>query len=87
MHKIYSWKDNEIQVLLKELIWVIESQNPPQDYELDTETDDDDNFIPKFQATIDIILYKMKNIYLIFGDISTKEIKYKGAKDRIEEER
>ena len=78
---------NEIQVILQELIGVIENQNPPQVYELDTQTDDDDNFIPKFQATIDTILYKMDNIYLLYGDVSTKKIKYKGAKDRIEEEK
>lgn len=80
-------KVNQIQAILKELVGVIEDQNPPQVYELDTETDDDENFIPKFQATIDSILLKMQNISLFFGDVCTKTIKYKGANDRIEEEK
>lgn len=80
-------KVNQIQAILKELVGVIEDQNPPQVYELDTETDDSENFIPKFQATIDSILLKMQNISLFFGDVCTKTIKYKGANDRIEEEK
>ena len=55
----------------------------PNIYELDTQTDDNDNFIPKFQATIDIILLRMQTMI----DFNGENIKYNGVKDRIKEEK
>jgi predicted GTPase len=80
-------KSNEIKHILKEIIGVSEGETSPQVYELDTQTDDDDNFIEKFQTTIDVIILKMKNISLAFGNVCTESIKFNGVKDRLEEER
>ena len=54
-------KTREIIKIIKETIGLGNNQAtiPPNIYELDTEKYND-NFVPKFQATIDIILLKMK---------------------------
>ena len=58
----------------------------PKVYELDTELNNDGNFIEKFQATIDIILLRMLNMVEINGPVDTKNIKYNNVKDRIKQE-
>ncbi len=82
-------KTKEIIKLIKETIGMIDIITTfiPNIYELDTQTDDNDNFIPKFQATIDIILLRMQTMIDFNGPINTENIKYNGVKDRIKEEK
>lgn len=81
-------KVKEIIDILKDTIGISSNYTTfiPEVYELDTEKDDYNNFIPKFQATIDIILLKMQTIYELNGEILTHNIKYNRVKDRIIEE-
>lgn len=58
---------------------------PPNIYELDTKIYNN-NFIPKFQATIDIILIKMEDIINLIGPVNTENIRYCGVQDRLKEE-
>ena len=44
------------------------------------------DFIEKFQATIDIILLKMKKIIKVNGEVNTENIRFCGVKDRLKEE-
>lgn len=82
-------KTKKIIELIKKTIGMIDINTTfiPNIYELNTETDDNDNFIPKFQATIDIILLRMQTIIDFNGPINTENIKYNGVKDRLKEEK
>ena len=81
-------KTNLIIELIKKTIGMvdIETMFTPYIYELDTDTDDNDNFIPKFQATIDIILLRMQTMVDLSGSINTENIEYNGVKNRLIEE-
>ena len=81
-------KVGEIKDLLKEIIGIGDGENTvtPKAYEIDTETDDNNEFIKKFQATIDVILLNMKANVMEFGEVNTETIKYNGKKDRLKEE-
>ena len=81
-------KVGEIKNLLKEIIGIGDGENTvtPKVYEIDTETDDNNEFIKKFQATIDVILLEMKANVMEFGEVNTETIKYNGKKDRLKEE-
>lgn len=81
-------KVNQIIDILKNTIGISSNYTSftPEIYEIDTEKDDFNNFIPKFQGTIDIILLKMKNIIDINGEIFTHNLKYNRVKERIIEE-
>ena len=81
-------KVGEIKNLLKEIIGIGDGENTvtPKVYELDTGTDDNNEFVEKFQATIDVILLKMKANFMEFGEVNTETIKYNGKKDRLKEE-
>ena len=81
-------KVGEIKDLLKEIIGIGDGENTvtPKVYELGTETDDNDEFIKKFQETIDVILLNMKANVMEFGEVNTETIKYNGKKDRLKEE-
>ena len=81
-------KVGEIKNLLKEIIGIGDGENTvtPKVYELDTETDDNNEFIEKFQATIDVILLKMKANVMEFGEVNTETIEYNGKEDRLKEE-
>jgi len=59
---------------------------PPEAWSLDTDTDDNDNFIEKYQKTIDVILLRMIAKVLTYGMVNTENLQYKGVKDRIKEE-
>ena len=59
---------------------------PPEAWSLDTDTDDDDNFIEKYQKTIDTILLRMITKVNKYGVVNTENLQYKGVKDRIKEE-
>lgn len=61
--------------------------DPPEAWSLDTETDDNDNFIEKYQKTIDVILLQMIDKVHKYGMVNTKNIQYKGVKDRMKEEK
>ena len=80
-------KVGEIKDLLKEIIDIEDGENTvtPKFYELDTETDDNNEFINKFQTTIDVILLEMKANVMEFGEVNTETIKYNGKKDRLKE--
>lgn len=81
-----SQKAKEIKDLLGEIIGSSDdglNAIEPNIYAIDTEKDDDDNFIEKFQQTIDCLIYRMKNNIQLFGPISTESIQFKGVKDRL----
>jgi len=80
-------KTGKIIELIREVIGLADGQAtiPPNIYELDTKNYNG-NFIPKFQATIDIILIKMIDIINLIGPVNTENIKYCGVKDRLKEE-
>ena len=80
-------KTKKIIEVIKDIIGLANGQAaiPPNIYELDTEKYNG-NFIPKFQATIDIILIKMLDIINLIGPVNTENIKYCGIKDRLKEE-
>ena len=80
-------KTSEIIRIIKNIIGLGNGQStiPPNIYELDTKKYND-NFIPKFQATIDIILLKMKDVINIIGPVNSENIKYCGVEDRLKEE-
>ena len=59
---------------------------PPEAWSLDTDTDDNDNFIEKYQKTIDTILLRMIAKVNKYGVVNTENLQYKGVKDRIKEE-
>ena len=59
---------------------------PPEAWSLDTDTDDNDNFIEKYQKTIDVILLRMIAKVNKYGVVNTENLQYKGVKDRIKEE-
>lgn len=82
-------KTNQIIKLIKDIIGMLDDETTftPYIYELDTDTDDNDNFIPKFQATIDIILLRMQTMVDFNGSINVENIKYNGVKDRLKEEK
>jgi flagellar biosynthesis GTPase FlhF len=60
---------------------------PPGAWSLDTDTDDNDNFIEKYQKTIDTILLRMIAKVNKYGVVNTENLQYKGVKDRIKEEK
>jgi len=74
--------------ILKETIGISSSYTTfiPEVYEIDTEKDDNNNFIEKFQSTIDIILLKMQTIIELNGEINTGNIEFNRVKDRMIEE-
>ena len=78
-------KVGEIKDLLKEIIDIEDGENTvtPKFYELDTETDDNNEFINKFQTTIDVILLEMKANVMEFGEFNIETIKYNGKKDHL----
>ena len=80
-------KTSEIIRIIKNIIGLDNGQStiPPNIYELDTKKYND-NFIPKFQATIDIILLKMKDTINIIGPVNSENIKYCGVEDRLKGE-
>ena len=59
---------------------------PPEAWPLDTDTDENDNFIEKYQKTIDVILLRMIAKVFTYGMVNTENLQYKGVKDRIKEE-
>ena len=59
---------------------------PPEAWPLDTDIDENDNFIEKYQKTIDVILLKMIAKVNKYGVVNTENLQYKGVKDRIKEE-
>lgn len=80
-------KTGKIVELIRNTIGLANGQAtiPPNIYELDTGIYNG-NFIPKFQATIDIILIKMQDVTSLIGPVNTENIKYCGVKDRLKEE-
>ena len=80
-------KTAKIRKLIVDIIRLSNEQNAisPDIYELDTKIYNG-KFIPKFQATIDLILIKMKDIINLIGPVNTENIRYLGVKDRLKEE-
>ena len=80
-------KTGKIIELIKKEIGLANGQAaiPPNIYELDTKKYNG-NFIPKFQATIDIILIKMQDTISLIGPVNTENIRYCGVEDRLKEE-
>ena len=78
---------SQIIGIIKDTIGLADGQTTfcPAIYELDTEKKNG-NFIEKFQATIDIILLKMKKIIKVNGEVNTENIRFCGVKDRLKEE-
>lgn len=85
--KLKEYKTGKIIELIRDTIGIANGQAtiPPNIYELDTGLYNG-NFIPKFQATIDIIIIKMMDIISLIGPVHTENIKYCGVKDRLKEE-
>ena len=78
---------SQIIGIIKDTIGLADGQTTfcPAIYELDT-AKKNGNFIEKFQATIDIILLKMKKIIKVNGEVNTENIRFCGVKDRLKEE-
>ena len=85
--KLKELKTGKIIELIRNTIGIANGQAaiPPNIYELDTNPHNG-NFIPKFQATIDVIIIKMQDIISLIGPVNTENIKYCGVKDRLKEE-
>ena len=58
----------------------------PKIYEIDTKKNENEKYIEKYQATIDVLLLNMEKNFEICGEISTKNIKLDGVKERLEKE-
>ena len=82
-------KTNQIIDVIKKTIGIAgEGINSiPKVYELDTELNEDGNFIEKFQATIDVILLNMISNIKLNDAVDTENIKYNNVKDRIQQEK
>ena len=79
--KKYDTKKVEIIDAIKNIIG-----KAPEAWSLDTDTDENDNFIEKYQKTIDTILLRMITKVNKYGVVNTENLQYKGVKDRIKEE-
>ena len=79
--KKYDTKKVEIIDAIKNIIG-----KAPEAWSLDTDTDENDNFIEKYQKTIDTILLRMIAKVIRYGMVNTENLQYKGVKDRIKEE-
>ena len=53
--------------------------DPPEAWSLDTDIDDNDNFIEKYQNTIDVILLRMIAKVNKYGMVNTENLQYKGV--------
>ena len=53
--------------------------DPPEAWSLDTDIDDNDNFIEKYQNTIDTILLRMITKVNKYGMVNTENLQYKGV--------
>ena len=78
----------QLNQIFEELIGIKNNPNIilPKAYEIDTELDDNEKYIEKYQATIDVLLLNMEKNYEICGEISIKDIKIDGVKERLENE-
>ena len=87
--KKYDTKKVEIIDAIKNIIGkaTLNLDPPPEAWSLDTDTDDNDNFIEKYQKTIDTILLRMIAKVNKYGVVNTENLQYKGVKDRIKEEK
>ena len=85
--KMKIMKTEKIIDLIKQIIGLNDDQAkyPLYIYELDTKKYND-NFILKFQETIDSMLIKMKENINKIGSVNTENIKYCGVKERLIEE-
>ena len=85
--KKYDIKKVEIIDAIKNIIGKATlNLDPPEAWSLDTDTDENDNFIEKYQKTIDVILLRMIAKVNKYGMVNTENLQYKGVKDRIKEE-
>ena len=85
--KKYDIKKVEIIDAIKNIIGKATlNLDPPEAWTLDTDTDENDNFIEKYQKTIDVILLRMIAKVFRYGMVNTENLQYKGVKDRIKEE-
>ena len=85
--KKYDIKKVEIIDAIKNIIGKATlNLDPPEAWSLDTDTDENDNFIEKYQKTIDVILLRMIAKVNKYGVVNTENLQYKGVKDRIKEE-
>ena len=78
----------QLNQIFEELIGIKNNPNIilPKIYEIDTELDDNEKYIEKYQATIDVLLLNMEKNYEICGEISIQDIKIDGVKERLENE-
>ncbi len=78
----------QLNQIFEELIGIKNNPNIilPKIYEIDTKLDDNEKYIEKYQATIDVLLLNMEKNYEICGEISIKDIKIDGVKERLENE-
>lgn len=85
--KKYDIKKVEIIDAIKNIIGKATlNLDPPEAWSLDTDTNDNDNFIEKYQKTIDVIILRMIAKVNKYGMVNTENLQYKGVKDRIKEE-
>jgi len=78
----------QLNQIFEELIGIKNNPNIilPKIYEIDTELDDNEKYIEKYQATIDVLLLNMEKNYEICGEISIQDIKFGGVNERLENE-
>jgi len=78
----------QLNQIFEELIGIKNNPNIilPKIYEIDTKLDDNEKYIEKYQATIDVLLLNMEKNYEICGEISIQDIKFDGVNERLENE-
>ena len=78
----------QLNQFLEEIVGIKNNPNiiPPKIYEIDTELDENEKYNDKYQATIDVLLLNMEKNFEICGEISTKDLKLDGVKERLEKE-
>ena len=78
----------QLNQIFEELIGIKNNPNIilPKIYEIDTKLDDNEKYIEKYQATIDVLLLNMEKNYEICGEISIQDIKFGGVNERLENE-